>query len=70
MNDKNMSPWENFGKFLKFLVSVLLGFFLTTYYSIFKLSKNQKVKWRIYLLITTMIIFLYYTLKFMLGYTG
>nr|YP_009297860.1 hypothetical protein Kuma_160 [Kumanoa americana]AOM67594.1 hypothetical protein Kuma_160 [Kumanoa americana] len=70
MNNAIMSTWKNFSQFIKFLISVLVGFFLTTFYSIFKLSKNQKIRWGIYLLITTMIVFLYYTLKFMLGYTG
>nr|YP_010619932.1 hypothetical protein PNW48_pgp026 [Symphyocladia marchantioides]WAX03945.1 hypothetical protein [Symphyocladia marchantioides] len=34
--------WINLYKFPRFLISVLIGFFLTTFQPIFKLLKNKK----------------------------
>nr|YP_010851494.1 hypothetical protein Ycf33 [Echinothamnion hookeri]WGH14453.1 hypothetical protein Ycf33 [Echinothamnion hookeri] len=43
--------WVNLYKFPRFLINVLIGFFLTTFQPIFKLLKNKKDK----LLVTTTI---------------
>nr|YP_009399793.1 hypothetical protein [Digenea simplex]ARW69612.1 hypothetical protein [Digenea simplex] len=34
--------WGNLYKFPRFLISVLIGFFLTTFQPVFKLLKNKK----------------------------
>nr|YP_010619348.1 hypothetical protein PNY92_pgp027 [Amplisiphonia pacifica]WAX03361.1 hypothetical protein [Amplisiphonia pacifica] len=44
--------WVNLYKFPRFLISVLIGFFLTTFQPIFKLLKNKKDR----ILLTTVII--------------
>nr|ARW60277.1 hypothetical protein [Laurencieae sp.] len=48
------SFWQNLHKFPRFLISVLIGFFLTTFRSIFKQLKNKKS--RIGLIIIAVII--------------
>nr|YP_009398124.1 hypothetical protein [Gredgaria maugeana]ARW67310.1 hypothetical protein [Gredgaria maugeana] len=50
--------WVNLYKFPRFLISVLIGFFLTTFQPIFKLLKNKKsILILIILLIIIMILF-------------
>nr|YP_009315013.1 Hypothetical protein ycf33 [Scinaia undulata]SCW23468.1 Hypothetical protein ycf33 [Scinaia undulata] len=58
--------WQNISKFPKFIISVLLGFFLTTFYPVFKSLKNQKINYLSAILI--LLILLYSILKSMLGY--
>lgn len=57
-------------QFLRFFISVLIGFFLTTIYPIFKLLKNKKTQILIFLLLIVIIVFFDTTIKYMLGYTG
>nr|YP_009313167.1 Hypothetical protein ycf33 [Dermonema virens]SCW21421.1 Hypothetical protein ycf33 [Dermonema virens] len=61
--------WGNVWKFPKFIFSVFAGFFLTAAYPIFRLSKNQKMFYVVMISFGLLSIFLYTTLKSMLGYT-
>nr|YP_009393596.1 hypothetical protein [Bostrychia simpliciuscula]ARW62158.1 hypothetical protein [Bostrychia simpliciuscula] len=47
--------WNNLCKFPRFLTSVLVGFFLTTFKPVFKLLKNKKRK-IIFIIATAIII--------------
>nr|QCI06646.1 hypothetical protein [Erythroglossum lusitanicum] len=59
--------WDNLDKFPRFLITVLIGFFLTTFQPIFKLLTSEKRK-TIFLLLTIIIIrVLYIILKNMTG---
>nr|YP_010851099.1 hypothetical protein Ycf33 [Aphanocladia stichidiosa]WGH14057.1 hypothetical protein Ycf33 [Aphanocladia stichidiosa] len=51
--------WVNLYKFPRFLISVLIGFFLTTFQPIFKLLKNKKDKLLIISIITIIIVLFY-----------
>nr|YP_009398765.1 hypothetical protein [Kuetzingia canaliculata]ARW67951.1 hypothetical protein [Kuetzingia canaliculata] len=51
--------WDNLNKFPRFLISVLIGFFLTTFNAIFKLLKNKKGR-IIFLVIITITIRIMY----------
>lgn len=59
--------WENISKFPRFLISVIIGFFLTTLYLISELLNNKKK--RILLTITCflLIVSIYKILKLMLA---
>jgi len=58
--------WENILKFPKFFISVILGFFLTTFQPIFRLLKNKKLKIITISIITLIIGALYIIIKLML----
>jgi ABC-type uncharacterized transport system permease subunit len=62
--------WDYTNKFIRFFISVVIGFFLTTIYPIFKLLNNKKTKLIIILLLILGISFFYTIIKLMLGYTG
>nr|QCI05552.1 hypothetical protein [Crouania attenuata] len=62
MNDQ----WKNIGKFPKFFISVMLGFFLTTLKPIFRLLENKRLKIITIMLTVTFISALYITIKLML----
>nr|YP_010851297.1 hypothetical protein Ycf33 [Aphanocladia delicatula]WGH14254.1 hypothetical protein Ycf33 [Aphanocladia delicatula] len=50
--------WVNLYKFPRFLISVLIGFFLTTFQPVFKLLKNKRsILLFIILLIIMMVLF-------------
>ena len=53
--------WQNLYKFPRFLISVLIGFFLTTLEPIFKQLKNKKRKITI-IVITAIFIGIVYTI--------
>jgi len=56
---------DNLYKFPRFLLTILVGFFLTTLKPIFKLLKNKK-NWLIFTITTTIITYiLYLILKLM-----
>nr|QCI04322.1 hypothetical protein [Anotrichium furcellatum] len=59
--------WDNINKFPRFLISIILGFFLTTFRQIFRLFKNKKIS--IIIVITTYILLsiLYKIIENMLG---
>nr|YP_009294561.1 hypothetical protein Aspa_165 [Asparagopsis taxiformis]AOM66044.1 hypothetical protein Aspa_165 [Asparagopsis taxiformis] len=59
--------WNNINKFPRFLISVILGFFLTIFYPIFKLLKNKKNNILFLILLILLIILLYIVLKLMVG---
>jgi Protein of unknown function (DUF751) len=61
--------WEYISKLVRFFISVLIGFFLTTIYPIFKLLKNRKTQILVSLLLMAIVSFFYMTVKLMLGYT-
>nr|YP_009294358.1 hypothetical protein Palma_166 [Palmaria palmata]AOM67798.1 hypothetical protein Palma_166 [Palmaria palmata] len=61
--------WENIIKFPKFIISVFVGFFLTTIYPIFKLLKNKRTSYLIGTTIALVLLLIYITLKLMLGYS-
>ena len=56
-----LSFWENLYKFPRFLITVFIGFFLTTFRPIFKQFKSQKSKISI-IILTTLIIGIVYTI--------
>lgn len=60
--------WNNINKFPKFIISVFIGFFLTTAYPIFKLLKNKKTNYGIAIILIAICYILYLILKLMLGY--
>ncbi|WP_366943212.1 DUF751 domain-containing protein [uncultured Thermosynechococcus sp.] len=60
--------WNNISKFPKFIISVFIGFFLTTVYPIFKLLKNKKTNYGIIIFLFLISSMLYLILKLMLGY--
>nr|YP_009332637.1 conserved hypothetical plastid protein Ycf33 [Membranoptera weeksiae]YP_009332857.1 conserved hypothetical plastid protein Ycf33 [Membranoptera tenuis]AHZ94651.1 conserved hypothetical plastid protein Ycf33 [Membranoptera weeksiae]AKL79113.1 conserved hypothetical plastid protein Ycf33 [Membranoptera tenuis] len=57
--------WNNLYKFPRFLVAVLVGFFLTTFQPIFKLLKNKKQKVIFTVITITIIRIIYLILKIM-----
>nr|YP_010951612.1 Ycf33 [Laurencia catarinensis]WMP12551.1 Ycf33 [Laurencia catarinensis] len=61
------SFWENLDKFPRFLISVLAGFFLTTFKTFFKQLKNTKSKISLIVVITIIIITTYTIIKKMTG---
>nr|YP_009296114.1 hypothetical protein Schiz_166 [Schizymenia dubyi]AOM65049.1 hypothetical protein Schiz_166 [Schizymenia dubyi] len=58
--------WDNVSKFPKFLLSVMLGFFLTTFRGIFRLLTDKKNIFFI-ILIFTLVSIIYSILKLMLA---
>nr|WCH54806.1 hypothetical protein [Hypnea edeniana] len=58
--------WKNIKKFPLFIISVFIGFFLTTIQPFFKLLKNRKKKILIPVIITTIFIIIYNILRLML----
>lgn len=68
-NNNTDIVWEYTNKFIRFFISVVIGFFLTTIYPIFKLLNNRKTKIIIILLLVLAISFFYTIIKLMLGYT-
>nr|YP_010937744.1 hypothetical protein Ycf33 [Palisada intermedia]WKW95773.1 hypothetical protein Ycf33 [Palisada intermedia] len=61
------SFWENLDKFPRFLISVLVGFFLTTFKTFFKQFKSTKSKTTLTVILTIIIITLYTIIKKMTG---
>nr|YP_010171039.1 hypothetical protein K8K75_pgp027 [Chondria tumulosa]QSD57180.1 hypothetical protein [Chondria tumulosa] len=59
--------WENLYKFPRFLISVFIGFFLTTLKPIFKQLKGKKNKVLILIILTIIIGLLYTTIRKMSG---
>nr|WMP11915.1 Ycf33 [Laurencia australis]WMP12127.1 Ycf33 [Laurencia australis] len=61
------SFWENLDKFPRFLISVLIGFFLTTFKAFFKQLKSTKSKISLILIITIIIITTHTIIRKMTG---
>nr|AOM64643.1 hypothetical protein Riqu_164 [Riquetophycus sp.] len=59
--------WNNITKFPKFLISVIIGFFLTTLQPIFELLKNKKKRLFLTILACLLILTFYQIFKGMLG---
>ena len=59
--------WQNLYKFPRFLISVLVGFFLTTFGTLFKQLKTAKSKISIITIITIIIGIMYTIIKKMTG---
>nr|YP_010850505.1 hypothetical protein Ycf33 [Lophurella caespitosa]WGH13265.1 hypothetical protein Ycf33 [Lophurella caespitosa] len=51
--------WVNLYKFPRFLISVIIGFFLTTFQPVFKLLKTKKSKLLVITTITITIVLFY-----------
>nr|WCH55603.1 hypothetical protein [Hypnea pseudomusciformis] len=58
--------WKNIKKFPLFIISVFIGFFLTTIQPFFKLLKKRKNRIIIPTTITIILIIIYNTLRLML----
>lgn len=58
---------DNIYKFPRFLISIILGFFLTTFQPIFKLLKNKKINKFIIIVIVIILTSIYVTLRLMLS---
>nr|YP_009391724.1 hypothetical protein [Laurenciella marilzae]ARW59868.1 hypothetical protein [Laurenciella marilzae] len=61
------SFWQNLDKFPRFLISVLIGFFLTTFKAIFKQLKSPASKIGLLITSTTIILIIYTIIKKMTG---
>nr|YP_009293759.1 hypothetical protein Rhodyp_163 [Rhodymenia pseudopalmata]AOM64441.1 hypothetical protein Rhodyp_163 [Rhodymenia pseudopalmata] len=61
------SFWNNINRFPRFLLSVLLGFFLTTFYRIFRLLNNKKSKIIFSTIVALISVCLYKIIKLMTG---
>lgn len=59
--------WDNVYKFPRFLISVIIGFILTTLYPIFKLLKSKKSRFILTLSILILGTVIYKVIKLMLG---
>nr|YP_010155962.1 conserved hypothetical plastid protein Ycf33 [Cumathamnion serrulatum]QQY85411.1 conserved hypothetical plastid protein Ycf33 [Cumathamnion serrulatum] len=59
--------WNNLYKFPRFLIAVLIGFFLTTFQPIFKLLKNKKRRVMFAMVTLVTIGAVYLVLKMMTG---
>nr|QCI07471.1 hypothetical protein [Leiomenia cribrosa] len=59
--------WKNIIKFPTFAISIITGFFLTTFYPIFKLLKQKKNRVLLTIIIILIIWIIYKTLSLMLG---
>nr|QCI05911.1 hypothetical protein [Dasysiphonia japonica] len=55
--------WSNVYKFPRFLIAVIIGFFLTTFKPIFKSLKNKKISIVIIIIILFILISIYLILK-------
>nr|YP_010986316.1 hypothetical protein UYL67_pgp104 [Pachymeniopsis lanceolata]WOL37234.1 hypothetical protein [Pachymeniopsis lanceolata] len=60
------SFWKNITKYPKFLISIITGFFLTTFYPIFKLLTTNKNRFLFIIILNLILIVLYYTVRLML----
>jgi len=60
--------WGNISKFPRFIISVFIGFFLTTVYPVFRLLTNKKSNYLVGSIIIMFFVALYIILKLMLGY--
>nr|YP_010951827.1 Ycf33 [Laurencia elata]WMP12766.1 Ycf33 [Laurencia elata] len=61
------SFWENLDKFPRFLISVLVGFFLTTFKTFFKQLRSTKSTISLMVILTIIIITTYTIIKKMTG---
>nr|QCI07266.1 hypothetical protein [Hypnea pannosa] len=61
--------WKNIKKFPLFIISVFIGFFLTTIQPFFKLLRNQNKTIIIPTIIVTILLIVYNTLRLMLEIT-
>nr|YP_010988234.1 hypothetical protein UYM82_pgp145 [Rhodochorton tenue]WOK79430.1 hypothetical protein [Rhodochorton tenue] len=61
--------WDNISRFPRFVISVFIGFFLTTVNPVFRLLTNEKTNYLISALLIVFSLSLYVILKLMLGYT-
>nr|YP_009397311.1 hypothetical protein [Thuretia quercifolia]ARW66497.1 hypothetical protein [Thuretia quercifolia] len=59
--------WNNIYKFPRFLIAVLIGFFLTTFQPVFKLLKSKKLVIIFTSIIVCIIMIIYLILKKMTG---
>jgi Protein of unknown function (DUF751) len=59
--------WNNINKFPQFIISVFIGFFLTTIYQIFKLLSSKKTRVIIVLFLAIFSVSFYRILRLMLG---
>nr|YP_010198686.1 hypothetical protein LK037_pgp003 [Gracilaria pacifica]UAD87102.1 hypothetical protein [Gracilaria pacifica] len=59
--------WNNIKKFPRFLFSVIVGFFLTTFYTIFELLKERKKRLKISIIIMIFTSIIVIILRHMLG---
>nr|YP_010198276.1 hypothetical protein LK226_pgp030 [Gracilaria ornata]UAD86692.1 hypothetical protein [Gracilaria ornata] len=59
--------WNNINKFPRFLFSVITGFFLTTFYTIFELLKEKNKRLTISIIIIVFISTIAIILRQMLG---
>lgn len=59
--------WTNIIKFPKFLISVIIGFFLTTLNPIFELLKDKKKRIILTTISFLLIVSIYKTLRLILG---
>nr|YP_010196023.1 hypothetical protein LK221_pgp032 [Gracilaria bursa-pastoris]UAD83420.1 hypothetical protein [Gracilaria bursa-pastoris] len=59
--------WNNINKFPRFLFSVIIGFFLTTFYTIFELLKEKNKRLNISITIIVFISIITIILRQMLG---
>ena len=58
---------DNIYKFPRFLISIILGFFLTTFQPVFKLLKNKKINKLILLIFLIILTSIYTILRLMLS---
>nr|ARW65051.1 hypothetical protein [Polysiphonia sertularioides] len=59
--------WINLYKFPRFLISVLIGFFLTTFKPVFKLLNNKRIMIIFLITLTFIVIVFYKILRKMTG---
>nr|YP_009510513.1 hypothetical protein [Gracilaria caudata]YP_010196230.1 hypothetical protein LK014_pgp033 [Gracilaria caudata]AXI96186.1 hypothetical protein [Gracilaria caudata]UAD83627.1 hypothetical protein [Gracilaria caudata] len=59
--------WDNIKKFPRFLLSVIAGFFLTTFQTIFELLKEKNKRLTTSIIMITLIGFITIVLRHMLG---
>nr|YP_009511127.1 hypothetical protein [Hydropuntia rangiferina]AXI96800.1 hypothetical protein [Hydropuntia rangiferina]UAD87481.1 hypothetical protein [Hydropuntia rangiferina] len=59
--------WDNINKFPKFILSVIIGFFLTTFHEIFELFKKRNKREIIIITIITLISVITLILRQMMG---
>nr|YP_009244587.1 hypothetical protein Gchil_194 [Agarophyton chilense]AMK96829.1 hypothetical protein Gchil_194 [Agarophyton chilense]ASP44723.1 hypothetical protein [Agarophyton chilense]UAD84445.1 hypothetical protein [Agarophyton chilense] len=59
--------WDNLKRFPRFLFSVIIGFFLTTFYTIFELLKEKNKRLTISSIMIIIILIIIIILRRMLG---
>nr|YP_009732521.1 hypothetical protein [Gracilaria textorii]QHS71020.1 hypothetical protein [Gracilaria textorii] len=59
--------WNNISQFLRFFFSVIIGFFLTTFHTIFELLKEENKRLTISIIIIVFISIITIILRQMLG---